>query len=140
MLGDSILCHGSSLGVLLTLSQQIRNAASAPVATTDISHSLKTYDDGDPTLTGFPGSEPTRTVLESIDGEVYVPYTTLTDSVSYTTNGRTDHSTIIATSYSTAYITITQTTTHASTTTPVLSIRETDTSLYTLPLSSELTS
>lgn len=132
------------MGLLLTLLQ-IDRVVAAPVAitttctTSDVTET--DYDFGTST-TSYPAAEESELVLESPDGEVYVPLLTFISSVPYTESGTTGYSTTIITSYSTS----TSTTVTSSTTTatsliaPVLSTRLPDTASYTLPISTALAS
>lgn len=141
MMGNSVFRHAVPMGILLTLSQ-INSVISAPVGTTT-AEDWDIFDGHRPDPTVFQQPEPTRTVLESENGVVYVPILTLTSSTPYTTDGITGYSATVLTSYFTSYST--SEITHGfgltpRSTGPVPSTKTPDTSSYTISLSSALTS
>ena len=151
MMGKSILCHALPLIVLLTCSQ-IRTIAAAPVANDIANQEWEYYYDCD-SGTSSSTAGVTRTVLESSDGEVYVPFTTSTRSIPCTTKGTTAYWTTVVTSYSessfgtaksasTVSVNRPSSTTSLSVTSnlPVLSTRVPNTSVYTLSNTGSLTS
>lgn len=139
MMRNSNFRFAIQLGALLMLSH-FRTTICAPIAavTVDIVK-YESDNDCDPEPESLHEPEPTETVLQSSNGQVYVPLTTFTKSIPYTANGLTTYSTIVLTSYFTT-TTTTYTDTSSSSAVPVLSTKEADTSFYTLSLSSELTS
>ena len=154
MMGIPVLHHALS-GVLLTLLQ-IKGTLSAPVVTKIVVWQHERCSDT--SSAAFPSLEPTRTVLESPDGHVFVPYT-LTSSTPDTTRGVSADSTAEPTSYSkptiltapTSYsgpiissaptsYSVTSSFTTVSSLVTSSSSNDLEASSYTLPLNSELTS